>query len=60
MIEERSANNEKEQLAMDLEIEFRDELGNIRKLPSRSHYFKFEPDEFRWAPVLALRGEWTD
>lgn len=60
MIEETSVDNEKEQLTMDLEIEFRDELGNIRTLPSRKHYFKFEATEFKWIPVLTLQGDWTD
>jgi|GEM_PF-2351386 len=59
MIDERTENNEKEQLTMDLEIEFRDELGNIRRLPPRKHFFRFISDEFRWVPILAVRGDWT-
>jgi hypothetical protein len=60
MMEERSDSNKKEQLTMNLEIEFRDEIGNIRKLPSRIHYFKFDSDDFRWVPVLAMLGDWDD
>lgn len=53
MTETTSANRET-QLTMNLSIDFEDELGAVRKLPSRLHYFDFE----RWAWIPRL-GEHT-
>lgn len=50
MIAEQTPGNTAEQLTMDLEIEFRDELSERRKLPSRRHYFDF--GQWTWVPVL--------
>jgi hypothetical protein len=51
---ETTAANRKTQLTMNLSIDFEDELGAVRKLPSRPHYFDFE----RWAWIPRL-GEQT-
>jgi uncharacterized protein with PQ loop repeat len=51
MIQEYTPANWKEQFTMDLELEFRDELGEQRKLPTRRHYFDF--DRWAWIPQLA-------
>lgn len=56
MIQEYSSGNRRTQLTLDLTIEFRDELGNRRRLPTRKHYFAF--NEWRWIPVLTERDEW--
>ena len=51
---ETTAANRQIQLTMNLSINFEDELGAVRKLPSRRHYFDFE----RWAWIPRL-GEQT-
>ena len=53
MISEFSQTNRKEQLAMDLELEFWDELDNRRLLPKRLHYFDF--DRWAWIPQITER-----
>jgi len=50
MIAECTPNNKKTQLTMTLDLEFWDELGIRRKLPSRPHYFDF--DRWAWIPRL--------
>lgn len=50
MIDEYTPGNMSTQLTLDLTIEFRDELGNERRLPTRKHFFEF--NEWRWIPVL--------
>jgi hypothetical protein len=56
MVAERSTANADSQLTMDLELEFRDELGARRKLPTRRHYFDF--DAWRWVPILTVSEQW--
>lgn len=58
IINETTGDNCREQLTMDLEIEFRDELGNQRKLPKRRHFFDFK--EWRWIPKFTQRDDWAD
>lgn len=53
MIAERTPSNSKEQLTMALALEFWDELGATRVLPTRRHYFDFAPDRWAWIPQLA-------
>ena len=48
--------NRESQLTLDLTIEFRDELGNRRKLPTRKHFFDFKA--WRWIPVLTTKNGW--
>jgi hypothetical protein len=55
MIEECTGANRKDQLTMELELEFWDELDERRKLPARVHYFDFE--RWAWIPQLAERLE---
>jgi len=57
MVVETTEGNRYEQLTMDLEIEFRDELGDERKLPSRKHFFDFK--EWRWVPLLTKQDNWV-
>ena len=52
MIAEYTPGNREQQLTARLELEFEDELGGIRKLPPRSHYFDF--DRWAWIPRLAI------
>lgn len=47
---ECTEDNRKKQLTMLLELEFWDEVGNNRKLPSRHHYFDFP--RWSWIPNL--------
>lgn len=51
MITESTPANRKDQFTMDIELEFWDELGARRKLPSRRHYLDFE--RWAWIPLLA-------
>ena len=51
MIAERTQVNAKEQLTMALALEFWDELGARRVLPTRQHYFDFV--RCAWIPELA-------
>jgi hypothetical protein len=57
MVIEASEGNRYEQLTMDLEIEFRDELGNERRLPSRKYFFNFQ--QWRWVPHLTKQDDWV-
>jgi hypothetical protein len=57
MMTEQKEGNRTEQLTMDLELEFRDELGGRRVLPRRRHYFDFE--KWRWIPVLTQKDDWV-
>jgi hypothetical protein len=50
MQSEASPTNRDRQLTMDLEIEFRDELGRSYRLPARRHFFEFNTG--RWIPLL--------
>jgi hypothetical protein len=50
IISERTPANSKEQLTMNLELEFWDELGAKRALPKRPHYFDFE--SWIWIPQI--------
>ena len=52
---ECSAQNSTTQLTLDLTIEFRDERGNTRKLPTRRHYFSFQ--DWTWIPVLTRKDD---
>jgi hypothetical protein len=54
LIAESVASNRAEQLTAELEIEFWDELGSRRKLPTRHHYFDF--DRWAWIPYITERG----
>jgi hypothetical protein len=56
MQSEYDSNNRTTQLTLDLTIEFRDELGNERKLPTRKHYFAF--NDWTWIPVLIGSNGW--
>jgi len=47
---EFSPANRQTQLTMNLSLEFRDELGAVRTLPPRPHYFDF--DRWTWIPRL--------
>jgi len=58
MTNEATEDNRREQLTMNLQIEFRDELGNQRKLPKRKHFFDFK--EWQWIPQFTQRDDWTD
>jgi|OpeIllAssembly_1097287.scaffolds.fasta_scaffold65462_1 hypothetical protein len=51
MMAECGPANREQQLTARLELEFSDELGGIRKLPPRSHYFDFA--RWAWIPRLA-------
>ena len=51
---EATAANRKLQLTMKLSISFEDELGAVRQLPSRPHYFDFE--RWAWIPQLGEKG----
>ena len=55
MIQESTPANRREQLTMNLELEFRDEFGERRKLPNRRHYFDF--DRWAWIPHLSQREQ---
>jgi hypothetical protein len=57
MVDETTYSNRYEQLTMDLEIEFRGELGHERRLPSRKHFFDFQ--EWRWVPHLTKQDDWV-
>lgn len=50
MIEERSGTNANQQLTMDLEITFKNEVGRSGAYPSRRHNFDFE--RLVWIPEL--------
>jgi len=50
MINEYNQENVGQQLTMNLELEFWDELGSNRTLPTRRHYFDF--DNWAWIPQL--------
>ena len=56
MIQEYTSGNRTTQLTMDLTIEFRDELSQKRRLPTRKHYFAF--NELRWIPYLTESNGW--
>ena len=56
MCQEYSENNRKQQLTMDLEIVFRDELKKERILALRRHYFAF--NDWKWIPVLTKKDDW--
>jgi hypothetical protein len=56
LIAERTVANQYEQLTMDLEIEFRDDLGESRELPTRRHFFDFA--EWRWVPFFTKKDDW--
>lgn len=58
MIRERTEANHDEQLTMNLELKFRDELKNSRKLPKRKHFFDFE--RWYWIPKITLKDEWVE
>jgi hypothetical protein len=58
MLKEATDANRDYQLTMDLEIEYRDELGGQRRLPPRRHYFDF-PD-WTWIPVLTGAENWEE
>lgn len=57
MCREYGETNREQQLTMDLEIIFRDELNNERILPSRKVYFAF--NDWRWVPVLTKKDDWV-
>ncbi len=55
MMTEATSANQANQLTMLLELEFWDELGSRRRLPSRPHYFDF--DRWAWIPhITEVRG----
>lgn len=56
MIEERTDENRKQQLTMDLRLEYQaPELGRSRELPARRHFFDFK--QWSWIPELTFREE---
>lgn len=57
LVAERTPGNRCDQLKMSLQVEFRDELGERRILPSRDHFFEFA--EWRWVPVLTMQDDWV-
>jgi carbonic anhydrase len=57
MIAAQTPTNETEQLTMDLEIEFRNELNERRLLPQRRHYFDF--GGWCWIPVVSQKDDWA-
>lgn len=57
MTAETKPENRARQLTMELVVEFRDQLGSVRKLPARPHFFDFS--EWRWVPQFTKREEWT-
>jgi len=57
IINETTEANYGNQLTMDLEIEFRNELDIRRRLPMRRHYFDFK--EWQWIPHLSKKDEWN-
>lgn len=57
MMDEYTPENRATQLTMDLAVEFRDELGNKRKLPTRKYYFVFT-EEWTWIPVITVSNWW--
>jgi len=56
MINEYSQENRTTQLTLDLTIEFRDEIGYKRRLPTRRVYFAF--NDWTWIPVLTEDDGW--
>jgi hypothetical protein len=56
MIAEYNDNNRSRQLTLECTVEFRDELGNRRRLPTRRSYFAF--NDWRWIPVFTETGDW--
>jgi hypothetical protein len=58
MVRERTDANHDEQLTMNLELKFRDELKQSRKLPKRKHFFDFEG--MRWIPKITSKNEWVE
>lgn len=54
MIAESTPENRAKQFTMLLELEFWDELGARRKLPTRLHYFDF--DRWAWIPHITQNG----
>jgi len=53
MIEERTDENRKQQLTMDLRLEYgAPELGRSRELPARRHFFDFK--QWNWIPELTF------
>jgi len=57
MIKEYSDENRDNQLTLDLKIEFRNELGDKRILPTMKYYFVFS--EWKWIPMLTLKKDWS-
>jgi hypothetical protein len=53
VLAETTASNRQLQLTMNLSISFEDELGAVRNLPTRPHYFDFE--RWAWIPRLGER-----
>ena len=56
MIKDYSDEIRDKQLTLNLKIEFRNELGGERVLPSRKYYFVF--NEWKWIPVLTNKEDW--
>jgi hypothetical protein len=56
MINEYSEENRDNQLTVDLKMEFRDESGNKRILPSMKYYFAF--NDWKWIPIFAVKEDW--
>jgi len=50
MVSEATPQNATGQLTLDLTIEYRDELDQERRLPTRRHYFDFK--KWTWIPIL--------
>jgi heme/copper-type cytochrome/quinol oxidase subunit 2 len=57
MIKKYSDENREKQLTMDLKIEFRNELGDSRILPSMKYYFVFK--EWKWIPNFTDKKDWS-
>jgi hypothetical protein len=54
LMTETTASNRQAQLTMQFAITFEDELGAVRRLPARPHYFDFE--RWAWIPRLGERA----
>jgi len=58
MIQEHKPANREKQLTMNLELKFKDELKNSRKLPKREHFFDFK--RWYWIPKITSKDEWVE
>jgi heme/copper-type cytochrome/quinol oxidase subunit 2 len=56
MISDYSEENRDNQLTLDLKIDFLNEIGDKRSLPSMKYYFAF--NEWKWIPIVTGKKDW--